>query len=58
MRPGEPKAGVMPYLVARVGWNLRALLDAAVAAAGCFKLGSGGVSWVSSALDFIDVEMR
>lgn len=43
MRPGEPKPGEKPFLVARLGLNRKALFDTAVGAAGCLKFGSGGL---------------
>jgi hypothetical protein len=35
LRPGTPKAGERPYLIARVGLNRSVLLQAAASAAGC-----------------------
>lgn len=42
MRPGVPKRGEKPYLIARVALNHMVLLEAAASAAGCVKSGSGG----------------
>jgi hypothetical protein len=37
LRPGNTKASERPYLVARVGVNRSALLEAAASAAGCIE---------------------
>jgi len=42
VRPGTPKLGERPFLVARVGLNRGVLLQAAASAANCRELGSGG----------------
>ncbi len=42
MRPGTPKPGERPYLVARIALNRNVLLQAAASAAGCVEFGSGG----------------
>jgi hypothetical protein len=41
LRPGTPKLGEKPFLVARVGINRMVLLEAAASAANCVKSGSG-----------------
>ncbi len=43
LRPGNTKASERPYLVAGVGVNLSALLEAAASAAGFMECGSGGL---------------
>ena len=48
-------ATLMPTLTAL---RQRGVLQAVACDGGCLESGSGGVSWVSSALDFIYVEMR
>jgi len=42
LRPGTPKAGERPFLVARVDLNHGVIFEAAANAAGCLKTGSGG----------------
>lgn len=58
LRPGIPQRGERPFLVARLGLDRGVLLQAAASAANCRKLGSRGPIWLSSALDFVDIEMR
>jgi len=44
LRPGTPKPGERPNLIARVGLNRSVLLQGAASAARCLESGSGGGS--------------
>jgi hypothetical protein len=58
LRPGTPKAGERPSLIARVGLNRSVLLQAAASAAGCLESGSGGPLQNWKSLRTKDIRIR